>query len=210
MDVDTRLNLGNEKGKEENVLNIQHEAKAIDAPAPAPAVTSSKPVIKGKNQAFVEIVQPAKVKTVEKALPVPPLPPPAAEDDVDMAEVETELESGSREAPDEPPQHQSRPGERLPQTPPKRNIGPPQPNLQFPPQPSLPPPSHPTLTFPALSKLPFTPLESLTDAELDMTVEEWVRYQMGVEFDKFRRDGERELQRWVKRADEARAVIEAL
>ncbi|KAF4610571.1 hypothetical protein D9613_007097 [Agrocybe pediades] len=63
---------------------------------------------------------------------------------------------------------------------------------------------------PALSKLPFIPLTSLSEAELDMTVEEWIRYQMEVEYDKFRRDGERELQRFKKRAEEVRKMIEGL
>ncbi|KDR80791.1 hypothetical protein GALMADRAFT_222390 [Galerina marginata CBS 339.88] len=66
------------------------------------------------------------------------------------------------------------------------------------------------LFIPALSKLPFTPLQALSEAELDMTVEEWIRYQMEVEYDKFRRDGERELQRFRKRAEEVRKVIEGL
>ncbi|KAF9006203.1 hypothetical protein BDQ17DRAFT_337658 [Cyathus striatus] len=35
--------------------------------------------------------------------------------------------------------------------------------------------------IPPLSKLPFTTLHALTDAEMDMTVEEWIRYQMDVE-----------------------------
>lgn len=64
--------------------------------------------------------------------------------------------------------------------------------------------------FPPLSKLPFVPIAELTEAELDMTVEEWIRYQMEVEYDKFRRDGERELQKFRKRAEEARKVIEGL
>jgi hypothetical protein len=43
-----------------------------------------------------------------------------------------------------------------------------------------------------------------------MTVEEWIRYQTGVEFDKFKRDGERGLGRWMQRAQEVRRIIEAL
>jgi len=58
--------------------------------------------------------------------------------------------------------------------------------------------------IPALSKLPFTSLQSLSEAELDMTVEEWIRYQMDVEYDKFRRDGDRELQRFRNQAEEVR------
>ncbi|KAG6812336.1 hypothetical protein H0H92_003323 [Tricholoma furcatifolium] len=64
--------------------------------------------------------------------------------------------------------------------------------------------------MPALSKVPFTRVQNLTDAELDMTVEEWIRYQMETEYDKFRRDGEREIGRFKKRAEEVRSVIEGL
>ncbi|KAF6761781.1 hypothetical protein DFP72DRAFT_1002723 [Ephemerocybe angulata] len=64
--------------------------------------------------------------------------------------------------------------------------------------------------FPPLSKLPFVPIPELTEAELDMTVEEWIRYQTEVEYDKFRRDGERELQRLRKEAERTRKVIEGL
>lgn len=66
------------------------------------------------------------------------------------------------------------------------------------------------LIIPPLSKLPFTPIQTLTEAELDMTVEEWIRYQMEVEYDKFKRDGERELQRFRKRAEDVRRIIEGL
>ena len=90
------------------------------------------------------------------------------------------------------------------------------------PQRSLPPPTKviisppkavPSTTvelIPALSKLPSIPLHTLTEAELDMTVEEWIRYQMDVEYDKFRRDGERELQRFRNQAEEVRKAIEGL
>ena len=63
---------------------------------------------------------------------------------------------------------------------------------------------------PFLSKLPFLPLHVLTEAELDMTVEDWIRYQMEVEYDKFKRDGERELMRFKKKAEETRRIIEQL
>lgn len=64
--------------------------------------------------------------------------------------------------------------------------------------------------LPPLSRLPFMPLQTLSDAELDMTVEEWIRYQIEVEQDRFKRDGERELERFKKRAEEVRKVIEGL
>ena len=66
------------------------------------------------------------------------------------------------------------------------------------------------ILIPALSKLPFTSLHTLTEAELDMTVEEWIRYQMEVEYDKFKRDGERELLRFKKRAEDVRKIIDGL
>jgi CHASE1-domain containing sensor protein len=45
-----------------------------------------------------------------------------------------------------------------------------------------------------------------------MTVEEWIRYQIEVEQDrfKFKRDGERELERFKKRVEEVRKAIESL
>ncbi|KAK2459964.1 hypothetical protein APHAL10511_007970 [Amanita phalloides] len=64
--------------------------------------------------------------------------------------------------------------------------------------------------LPALSRIPFMPLQTLTDPELDMTVEEWIRYQMEIEYDKLKRDGERELARFKAHAEEVRRVIESL
>ena len=64
--------------------------------------------------------------------------------------------------------------------------------------------------LPPLSRLPFMPLQTLNEAELDMTVEEWIRYQIEVEQDRFKRDGERELERFKKRAEEVRKSIEGL
>lgn len=66
------------------------------------------------------------------------------------------------------------------------------------------------LYLPPLSRLPFMPLQTLSEAELEMTVEEWIRYQIEVEQDRFKRDGERELERFKKRAEEVRNVIEGL
>jgi hypothetical protein len=63
---------------------------------------------------------------------------------------------------------------------------------------------------PYLSKLPFMALHVLSEVELDMTVEEWIRYQIEVEYDKFKRDGERELARFRKGAEEVRKIIEGL
>ncbi len=64
--------------------------------------------------------------------------------------------------------------------------------------------------LPPLALESFVPLESLTEAELSMTVEEWIRYQMGVEYEKFKQDGERELAAFERKAEEVRKAIEAL
>ncbi|KAJ7065276.1 hypothetical protein C8F01DRAFT_982666 [Mycena amicta] len=66
------------------------------------------------------------------------------------------------------------------------------------------------LFVPPLATDPFVNLESLTEAEQEMTVEEWVRYQMGIEHDRFQRDGERQLLSFERRADEVRRAITTL
>ena len=79
-----------------------------------------------------------------------------------------------------------------------------------PPADTNPPPTTEPLYLPPLSRLPFMPLQTLSEAELDMTVEEWIRYQIEVEQDRFKRDGERELERFKKRAEEVRKAIDDL
>ncbi|THU88747.1 hypothetical protein K435DRAFT_679247 [Dendrothele bispora CBS 962.96] len=64
--------------------------------------------------------------------------------------------------------------------------------------------------MPALSKEPFVNLTSLTEEEAAMTVEEWIKYQMGIEYERFKKDGERELAAFERKADEVRRTIEAL
>ncbi|KAJ6607023.1 hypothetical protein B0H10DRAFT_574521 [Mycena sp. CBHHK59/15] len=64
--------------------------------------------------------------------------------------------------------------------------------------------------IPPLATDPFVNLEDLSEAEQDMTVEEWIRYQMGIEYDRFKRDGERQLSMFERRAEEVRQAIETL
>ena len=128
--------------------------------------------------------------TVEVVQPKPPSVPaesPIRDVDVVMGDIE------DKHAPSTP----------QPQTPSKKDLTPPPHIMET--STTVEPP-----LIPALSKLPFTPLHALSEAELDMTVEEWIRYQMDVEYDKFRRDGERELQRFRNQAEEVRKAIEAL
>ncbi|KAF9269304.1 BIR-domain-containing protein [Marasmius fiardii PR-910] len=72
------------------------------------------------------------------------------------------------------------------------------------------PPTPGVQFFPPLSKEPFINLETLSNDELDMTVEGWIRYQMGIEYEKFKKDGENELAAFQSRVDEVRRTIEAL
>lgn len=125
----------------------------------------------------------------------PSMSPEAEGEDVQMNDVDAEKSERQDTAPQTPP----RATQALPTT-------------------VLPPPLNNTtvstdpesILIPALSKLPFLPLHTLTEAELDMTVEEWIRYQMEVEYDKFKRDGERELLRFKKRAEDVRKIIDGL
>ncbi|KAG6841122.1 hypothetical protein C0991_001691 [Blastosporella zonata] len=136
--------------------------------------------------------------------PSPPSPPhslPEAED-VEMDDLEPEVEPLIATQPDE--------DVPAPQTPPRPTMTTPAPAPAPAPEPEPLPTTAPALPMPALSKLPFTPLQNLTEAELDMTVEEWIRYQIGVEYDKFRRDGEREIGRFKSRAEDVRDIIEKL
>ncbi|KAF5386685.1 hypothetical protein D9615_001913 [Tricholomella constricta] len=141
--------------------------------------------------------KPPKPKSVTSSRP-PSSPPPACaapSEDIEMAIVEPDAagEGNDTQLHEDPPR-----------TPPRST---PTLNVELVSEPVDAPES---LPMPALSKLPFTPLQNLTDAELDMTVEEWIRYQMEVEYDKFRRDGKRELGRFKKRAEEVKGIIERL
>ena len=131
--------------------------------------------------------------------PVPSTPLPQTPPKKDITHLIRDVDMGDTERKMVYPV----PSTPLPQTPPKKDIT--HPPKAVPASTAVKPPLIPTL-----SKLPFTPWNALTEAELDMTVEEWIRYQMEVEYDKFRRDGERELQRFRSQAEEVRKVIEGL
>lgn len=64
--------------------------------------------------------------------------------------------------------------------------------------------------IPALSTTPFVPLDALSEAELAMTVEEWIRFHMLLECDKFARDGEKEVLKFECKAQEVQRMLEAL
>ena len=152
-------------------------------------------------QRFSPLTPPSKVIPALSKLfvqPSNPLPAVSPIGEIDVAgDIVPETQPETNNHVDTTP---STPQRSLPQTPPKKVI-------------ISSPKAVPSTTvelIPALSKLPSVPLHTLTEAELDMTVEEWIRYQMDVEYDKFRRDGERELQRFRNQAEEVRKAIEGL
>lgn len=61
-----------------------------------------------------------------------------------------------------------------------------------------------------LSKELFIPTQELSDVELSMTVEEWVRHHKQIEYEKFREDGERRIEAFLRHAEQTRRAIEGL
>ncbi|KAJ4489053.1 hypothetical protein C8R41DRAFT_395401 [Lentinula lateritia] len=82
--------------------------------------------------------------------------------------------------------------------------------FNVPPTPGAPMESIPAGIPIPLSREPFVPTQELSETELSMTVEEWVRYHMQIEYDKFKEDGEREIDAFLRTAEQVRKTIEAL
>jgi len=80
-------------------------------------------------------------------------------------------------------------------------------------EPSLPGPSlpGPSLPIPAVqSALPLPPISNFTEAELSMTLEEWVRHETRRQYEVLRAEGERRIAEFVEKASVIRAKIKAL
>jgi len=202
-DRDMRTKAAPLRGKE----NTQ-TSSAKPAPYHDPRPTSAQ----GKHEkkpVAVEIVQSQAVKLPTRqasqrpVTPVPPPPPaPEVDDDVHMDITEDDARPGV----------DGNAGYNLPKTPerPKGRVSPPKEVTIEAPMPLTEKEATEPPFVPALSKLPFIPITTLSEAELDMTVEDWIRYQIDAEFDKLRRDGERELERFRKKAEDTRKIIESL
>ncbi|KAJ7708823.1 hypothetical protein B0H17DRAFT_366124 [Mycena rosella] len=175
---------GDESGDGLPVVEIistdDDEPEATKA-APKP---KGKGKAKGKEKKFV-------VEAEEKRLVLdhPEQMMEEGDDDVEMAEVEESM-------------MELQPGPSLPATPPRSHA----PAASTDDEPSAwnaPQASPEGFAFiPPLATDPFENIESLTEAEQDMTVEEWIRYQMGIEYERFKRDGERQLGMFDLRAEE--------
>ncbi|KAF9478254.1 hypothetical protein BDN70DRAFT_880217 [Pholiota conissans] len=212
---ENKLKDSSQENKENTRISASNSQSSLQPGIAQPQFkTPSQPISRsgksGKIPIIVETVQP--LETTRLPSP-PPVEPEQNNGDVSMHDIELNEDHQMDDIP-------------APSTPPRPTIKftPPNtvmPNMDSQPdlgQPSTPPKVSQNIPgaaktppfMPPLARLPFTPLHSLTDQELDMTVEEWIRYQMDVEFDKFRRDGERELQQFKKKAEEVRRVIEGL
>ena len=74
-------------------------------------------------------------------------------------------------------------------------------------------PDEPTMTstvIPPLSTTPLNRIVSVTENELDMTVEEWIRHEMGLQYGNFKADGERMINLFKEKTIEVRRIIHAL
>ncbi|KAF5389494.1 hypothetical protein D9757_004327 [Collybiopsis confluens] len=61
-----------------------------------------------------------------------------------------------------------------------------------------------------LSKELFVPTRVLSEVELSMTVEEWIRHHMQIEYNKFKEDAEGQITAFTNKAEQTRKTIEAL
>jgi hypothetical protein len=66
------------------------------------------------------------------------------------------------------------------------------------------------LFIPPLATIPISEVISMTEGDLDMTIEEWIRHEMAVQHDQFKGDGERAIEKFKQRTAEVRRTIEAL
>ena len=77
------------------------------------------------------------------------------------------------------------------------------------PPPPRPPSDLPTF-LPPLALMPIPHIVSLTNAEQDMTVEQWIRHEISVQYEQLKGDGEKRIDAFRERAQEVRMRIDAL
>lgn len=64
--------------------------------------------------------------------------------------------------------------------------------------------------FPPLALFPIPHIASLSDSEQDMTVEQWIRQEIAVQYEQLKGDGERRIEEFRGRAEEVRIRIDEL
>ncbi|KAL5514163.1 hypothetical protein ACEPAG_2251 [Sanghuangporus baumii] len=72
------------------------------------------------------------------------------------------------------------------------------------------PPSPADLFLPPLANAPIPVITALTEEERSMTVEQWIRHEMAVQYQRLKEDGERRIRAFLEKAEETRRQIEAL
>ncbi|OCB91761.1 hypothetical protein A7U60_g961 [Sanghuangporus baumii] len=72
------------------------------------------------------------------------------------------------------------------------------------------PPSPADLFLPPLANAPIPVVSALTEEERNMTVEQWIRHEMTVQYQRLKEDGERRIRAFLEKAEETRRRIEAL
>ncbi|KAJ7132310.1 hypothetical protein C8R44DRAFT_698736 [Mycena epipterygia] len=159
------------------------------------------PKAKGKGKTKGKEKKPKEIRTSHSAH-ISEAGPPLSQviddvDDVEMAEVEESMRLDRGPLPATPPRaHPPAASSAL---------------LDQPPQWNVPQDSPEGFSFiPPLATDPFVNIDSLSEAEQEMSVEEWIRYQMGIEYERFKKDGERQLGMFELRAEEVRRAIETL
>jgi hypothetical protein len=60
-----------------------------------------------------------------------------------------------------------------------------------------------------MTATPIDEIHSLSEGEMNMTVEEWIRYEMGQQFERFKMDGERMIGMFKMRTSEVKQMIQA-
>ncbi|KAL5477005.1 hypothetical protein ACEPAI_3192 [Sanghuangporus weigelae] len=72
------------------------------------------------------------------------------------------------------------------------------------------PPSPADLFLPPLANAPIPVITALTEEERNMTVEQWIRHEMAVQYQQLKEDGERRIRAFLEKAEVTRRQIEAL
>lgn len=72
------------------------------------------------------------------------------------------------------------------------------------------PPSDLPTFLPPLALMPIPHIVSLTNAEQDMTVEQWIRHEILVQYEQLKGDGEKQIDAFRERAQEVRKRIDTL
>ena len=72
------------------------------------------------------------------------------------------------------------------------------------------PPSPADMFLPPLANSPIPVIAELTEEERVMTVEQWIRHEMTMQYQRLKEDGEKRICAFLEKAEDMRRQIEAL